>query len=270
MKQRVGKLSVLVQGLILNSSPIWLFRSLCSSSGDGVVSKWCGVSWVKLSYVSQLKCNFRVRLTSLQISCWSILPLSGSVLSPSHSLSQKQSLKPISSCTTCWETHWTAQEYGSGFRYFPLLFSKFWNIFHCLNMPLFFFKAFLKFSVLPACVSEASYTCMEAQQNEHGWFQTAACSIFAPGLFPSSGALYRQEHISVNGAKANFANPLELANWQQTLCSTQSEMSILYNALPSFQWQAAAGGNSALQLLLYPAVYRVLLLSNQFIVVWAF
>lgn len=131
-----------MQGLILNSSPIWLFRSLCSLSGDGVVSKWCEVSWVKLSYVSQLKCNFRVRLTSLQISSWSILPLSGSVLSPSHSLSQKQSLKPISSCTTCWETHWTAQENGSGFRYFPLLFSKFWSIFHCLNMPLLLFKAF--------------------------------------------------------------------------------------------------------------------------------
>lgn len=94
-------------------------------------------------------------------------------------------------------------------------------------------------------------------------FKLQCAAIFFPGLFPSPGTLYRQEHVSVNAAKA-ICQPFRAGKLATKFCMECP----FYIIACHFSGKLRLGETlSALQFLLLPVVYRVLLLSNQLIVV---
>lgn len=95
-------------------------------------------------------------------------------------------------------------------------------------------------------------------------FELQRAAIFSPGLFPNPGTLYRLEHISGNVAKTNCQpfGAVKLAT------NFDVECPFYIIAYHHFSGKLPLGETlSALQFLLFPVVYRVLFLSNQFIVV---
>lgn len=95
-------------------------------------------------------------------------------------------------------------------------------------------------------------------------FRLQRAAIFSPGLFPNPGTLYRQQHISVNVAKANcqpFGTSTLATNFYM-------ECPFYIIAYHHFSGKLPLGETlSALPFLLFPVVYRILVLSNQLIVV---
>lgn len=94
-------------------------------------------------------------------------------------------------------------------------------------------------------------------------FKLQCAAIFSPGIFPNPGTLYRQYHV----AKAK-CQPFGAGKLATKFCMECPFYIIAYH---HFSGKLPLGETlSALRFLLFPVVCRLLLLSNQFIVVWAF